>query len=521
MSTPESKSSGYDVIVVGAGPAGLSAAMNVANRKRTVAVFDALRPFSKTRRAAQIPNYPGFTFTTGEELAESFLEHLQRFEVTLLKERVTRILPGEDELMVSTDRDNYHAQAIILAPGVYRGSTLEGEDDLVGMGVSYCVNCDGRLYAGRKVAFVSYAQEGEEEAAALAEDMGCQVKFIPLYEGAYELPAEVEVLPRQRPDRLYREGMKVHVVLPDRELVVDGVFIFRESVSPSTLVDGLDFEGRHIKVNRKMETGIPGIFAAGDSVGEPYQIAKAVGEGQVAALSAVRFARSREGGRPEEPYAIKAEDRANLSRILGKLEEPVSLLHVTQLPDSEMSSLACHECEEARRLLSEFAGLSPKLELELLDFLQDHERAEDLGVERIPATLLGTAGDKHPRVRFYGVPAGYEFGAFLDDVMDLSRGELRLSEQTREGLTALTEPVHLEVLVTPTCPNCPGVVRLVHRFAMASPQVTADMIAATAFPEVAQRYQVSTVPTLVVNGQVAPPGPLSEERLLQLISEGP
>ena len=181
----------------------------------------------------------------------------------------------------------------MLASGVYREAEIEGEEDLVGQGVSYCVTCDGRLFAGRRAAFISYSPEGEEEASALAEDYGVEVTFVPLYEGDYRLPDGVRVLAGARPSRLAREDGCMRVSLPDEELQVDAVFIYKNSVSPRTLVEGLESDGRHVTVGRHMETAVPGIFAAGDCTGEPYQTAKAVGEGQVAALEAVRFLRER------------------------------------------------------------------------------------------------------------------------------------------------------------------------------------------------------------------------------------
>jgi thioredoxin reductase (NADPH) len=521
MSEPEAKSAYYDVVVVGAGPAGMSAAINVANRKKTVLVLDGQAPFAKARKAHQIPNYPGFSFASGEQLAEAFLRHLEEFDVTLLREKVSRIFRDEDQLIVCSEKDNYHARAVILATGVYREAELEGEEALVGQGVSYCVSCDGRLFAGREVAFVSFQPEGEEEATAMAEDFGARVTFIPLYRGEYQLPESVRVLPRKRPDRLYRQDGKVHVVLPDEEVVVDAVFVIKPGVSPRTLIEGLEMDDRHILVNRDMETGLPGVYAAGDATAEPYQIAKAVGEGQVAALQAVRFISEKSRARREqrEP-SLKPEDRENLTRILReRMIAPVHLLHFTQEPrDGGWSGPACQECREARQLLEEFAGLSTKLELEVRDYLADEEHARRLGVLRLPATLLSSPGDEYPRVRFYGTPSGYEFGVLLEDILQLSAGDKQLQAETVARLTRLEREVHLEVLATPTCPVCPAAVRLAHRFALASTRVRADLIMVSEYPELAQRYDVRSVPMLIVNGKPAPEGRLDEERLLELVT---
>ena len=293
MGEPAADLSRYDVIVVGSGPAGVSAAINVANRKRSVALLGGQAPFGRIRKAPWIANYPGFTSASGEELAAAFERHLEEFDVPVIGEKVSKIIPDVDELVVFGEREVYHAGAVVLATGVYREAEIEGEEELVGQGVSYCVTCDGRLFAGRRAAFISYVPEGEEEAAALAEDFGVEVTYLPLYEGDYRLPEGVRVLPGAHPTRLARVDGHVRVSLPDEDLQVDAVFIYKNSVSPRTLLEGLASDGRHVTVGRRMETGVPGVFAAGDCTGEPYQTAKAVGEGQVAALEAVRFLRKR------------------------------------------------------------------------------------------------------------------------------------------------------------------------------------------------------------------------------------
>ena len=172
MGEPEANSSDYDVIVVGSGPAGISAAINVANRQRTVALMGGQTPFGRLRKAHVVANYPGFGSVSGDELAEAFVRHLGEFQVPVIEEKASKIIPAEDGFVVFTEREFYQARALVLATGVYREAGIEGEEDLVGQGVSYCVTCDGRLFRGRRAAFISYAAEGEDEASVLAEDYG-------------------------------------------------------------------------------------------------------------------------------------------------------------------------------------------------------------------------------------------------------------------------------------------------------------------------------------------------------------
>lgn len=419
----QTKSAHYDVIVVGAGPAGISAAINVANRKKHVVVMESQQPFSRPRWAPSIPNYPGFAFAKGEDLGAAFVGHMEKFDVPFVGEKVSKVFRDGSDILVFTDKEMYHARAVIIATGVYREADLEGETEHVGRGVNYCVSCDGRLYAGREVAYVSYAPEGEEEASVLADDFDVSLTYLPLYEGEYRLPEGVRIIPGRRPDRIFREDDRMHVQLGKERLDVDGVFIYRKSVPPADLVVGVEMEGPHFVVDRHMRTSIPGVFAAGDCTGEPYQIAKSSGEGQVAGLQAVRYLRELDsGGAPDgrnqrapgasdpppeamaggtgaewrppvvvarpvasgtpaaEAPALKPEDRAALGRILReRMIDPVRLLHFTQTSAAGPEvGLVCDNCRETLRLLEEFSALSPRLVLDVRDFHGEAETAREL-----------------------------------------------------------------------------------------------------------------------------------------------
>lgn len=293
----------YDVAVVGAGPAGVSAAVNVRARGRTVVLLAGHTPFGRINGPHEIANYAGFPATKGDDLAAAFRRHLEELEVPVAEDKVTRIVRdgagGDDDGFVLFGAAGlYRASTVVLATGVYLDASIEGEEDLVGQGVSYCVTCDGRLFAGRRVAFISSGPDGEPEASELAGPFGADVTYVPLYDGSFRLPAGVRVLEGARPARLARTDAGVLLTLDGErhagELAVDAVFISKEAVAPRTLLDGLEAAGPHLVVDGYMRTSVAGVFAAGDCTGGPYQVARAVGQGQVAALSAVRLLRERE-----------------------------------------------------------------------------------------------------------------------------------------------------------------------------------------------------------------------------------
>lgn len=181
---------------------------------------------------------------------------------------------------------------------------------------------------------------------------------------------------------------------------------------------------------------------------------------------------------------------AQLKEELARLVHPVRLAVFSQ-------ALADPGSEQVRRLVEELAALDPKLSAESYNFVLDEDKAKSLGITRIPAiAILGA--DKDYGIRFYGLPTGYEFGSLIDGILDVSAGDSGLQPATREALAAIDAPVHLQVFTTPTCGYCPAAVRLAFRFAMETDKITADGVEVTGFPDLVQRYQLSSVPKTVV-----------------------
>ncbi|MEN9979064.1 MAG: thioredoxin family protein [candidate division WOR-3 bacterium] len=192
-------------------------------------------------------------------------------------------------------------------------------------------------------------------------------------------------------------------------------------------------------------------------------------------------------------------------QILNKLPNPVKILVFTQ-------EMECQFCRENRQLAEELAGLSDKIVLSVHDFQQDKEMVEKYRIERVPALVV--EGEKDYGIRFYGIPAGYEFTTLLNALQIAGRRDSGLKPETREKLKTITSPVKIEVFVTLTCPYCPMMAGLAHRFAMENENITATAIDAQEFPVLANYYQVSAVPKTVINGLHQIEGALPEERLL-------
>lgn len=197
------------------------------------------------------------------------------------------------------------------------------------------------------------------------------------------------------------------------------------------------------------------------------------------------------------------------------LVDPVKLVVFTQ-------DFECQFCAETRQIVEEIAELSDSISAEVYDFVADKAMAELYSVDKIPAIAIVRVQDGEERdygVRFYGIPSGYEFTSVIEDILDVSRGESGLQPGTKEAVASITEPVHLQVFVTPTCPYCPQAVRLAHKLAIESDLVTGDMVEAIEFPHLSNKYHVHGVPRTVINETVHQEGAVPEPMLLAKLLE--
>ena len=290
----------YDVAIIGTGPAGVSAAITAKVRNKSVLLIGSADISDKVAKAHSIRNYPGLPDIAGSELAAKLQEHLRQMEIEITDRKVTMVYAMGDYYSLQIDQEFIEATSVILAIGVSFGKPLPGEDENLGRGVSYCATCDGALYRGKEAVIVGYAPKEEADARFLSE-LADKVTYIPVYKKD-EMPADpaqlfpgignIEVV-IAKPAAIEKRDGKMVLTTDQGEVISDGIFLLRESVSPGKLVPGLELDGNHVKVDRGMAANLPGLFAAGDITGTPYQYIKAAGEGNVAALSAVSYIDSR------------------------------------------------------------------------------------------------------------------------------------------------------------------------------------------------------------------------------------
>jgi glutaredoxin-like protein len=210
----------------------------------------------------------------------------------------------------------------------------------------------------------------------------------------------------------------------------------------------------------------------------------------------------------KEVRVLEEKEKRLVFELFKNLANPVKLINFTQ-------ELECQFCRETRKLLKEVSELSDKVSLEVYNFQLDKEKVSQYGVDKIPATVI--EGDKDYGIRYYGMITGYEFATLLQDIVDVSKRESGLSQNTKEHLKKFDQKIHLQVFTTPTCPYCARAASLAHKFAMESDFLTADVIEAIEFPHLVNKYGVLGVPKTIINEQTSIEGSLPEDKFLSEI----
>ena len=207
---------------------------------------------------------------------------------------------------------------------------------------------------------------------------------------------------------------------------------------------------------------------------------------------------------------LKEKDREQVRKTFEQLTGNVRLVTFTQ-------EMECQYCRETRELVEEIASLSDKIVVEVYDFVSDQDKVEQYGIDKIPAVVI--VGEKDYGIRFYGIPAGYEFTSLVEDILNVSAGRSGLSSDATASLAKLDAPVHIQVFITLTCPYCPAAVRLAHRSAIESDLVRADMVETSEFPHLAHKYNVFAVPKVVLNEETEFEGALPEAEFVAKVLE--
>lgn len=279
----------YDIAIIGAGPAGLSAALNSKIRNKSVILFG--KDSEKLVKSKKISNYLGLEDMKGSDLNEAFKNSLKNYEIERDQRKVKSIYAMGEYFAIEIENDSemIEAKSVIMATGIELKKDLINEDKFFAKGVNYCATCDAALYRGKKVLVIGINDESVSEANFTSEIVG-ELVFVNMTGKDVSLNPNIEIIEGEIPVGFDGSDRAEKLIFKSgREIAADGFFIIKDSSKAERLVPGIKMEDNHILTNKDMSTSIKGLFAAGDITGKPYQIMKAVGEGQVAALNVCGF----------------------------------------------------------------------------------------------------------------------------------------------------------------------------------------------------------------------------------------
>ena len=276
----------YDLIIVGFGPAGIAAGLNASIRKKKVLIIG--KKSKAIEKSPSIKNYLGFTDIEGKDLYKRFIDHIKNYPIDIMDRKIKAVYAMGEYFSVDLGEEMITSKACVIATGIDMGKSIQGEDKFFAKGISYCATCDASLYKGKKVVLIGLNDEAIEEANFINK-VAKETIFINPKNKDIKLDQEIKII-NKKPKEFTGDMKASCLILDDGEKIeADGFFVIKNSSKPESLVPSVKMEGNHIKVDLDMQTNIKGLFACGDIVGRPYQINKAVGQGQVAGLNATSY----------------------------------------------------------------------------------------------------------------------------------------------------------------------------------------------------------------------------------------
>lgn len=513
----------YDAVVIGGGPAGLTAALYLARARYRVLVVEKERFGGQITITHEVVNFPGVERASGETLTETMRRQAEYFGAEFLLAEVTGLDMDSDIKTVRTSRGDLNCFGVLLAAGARpRKVGFKGEEEWRGRGVAYCATCDGEFFAGKDVFVVGGGFAAAEESVFLTK-YASHVTVLIRGKGFSCAPSAAEpalthekitVLPHTRIeevsgetylDRLRYRNTQTGEATEYRPAQGDtfGVFVFAGYEPATELVKGLaELDDRgYIVTDRSQKTSCEGLYAAGDVCIKPLrQVVTAVGDGALAATELERYAaamQKKTGLRPVQPAVKHPEIRGaaagmftqdmltQLDSVFRRMAAPLVLK--LYLDDTALSA-------ELETYMMQLCTLTERLALEK-DENMDTEAA---GVQERPCVRICREDGSWTGLAFHGVPGGHEFTSFVLGLYNAAGPGQALDEETLQRVRALPA-AKLQILVSLSCTMCPELVTAAQRIAAENPLVTAEVYDLNHFPQLRERYHVMSVPCLAVN----------------------
>ncbi len=546
----------YDVIVIGGGPAGLTAALYLARAKYRVLVVEKDHFGGQITITSEVVNYPGVKRTSGAALTETMRQQAESFGAEFLLTEVESLFLNDDIKRVKTARGEYFCFGILLATGAHpRQIGFAGESDFRGRGVAYCATCDGEFFTGKNVFVIGGGFAAAEESVFLTkyakkvtilvreEDFTCAKSVADKAKNHEKITVHYDIIVEEVAgnSRLtsirYRNTRTGEVTTYEADAGdTFGVFVFAGYEPATALIKDLaeiDPLG-YVITDKSQQTSIKGLYAAGDVCVKPLrQVVTAVSDGALAATELEKYAASMQqktGLHPEfvspvsspshmdqntDSHSSKeqsssglfSEDMlAQLNTVFEKMTDSLVLkLYLDQNPVSA----------ELNGYMEELTSLTDKLSLELVS----GNALEEVSEEERPCVRIYRQDGNFSGLAFHGVPGGHEFTSFVLGLYNAAGPGQAIENEVLENIHKINKPLSLKVIVSLSCTMCPELVTAAQKIAAQNPNVSAEVYDLNHFPHLKEKYQVMSVPCMVADDNRITFGKKNIRQILDWLSE--
>ena len=536
----------YDVIVVGGGPAGLTAAIYLARARYRVLVIEKEQFGGQITITSEVVNYPGAKKTSGKALTETMRKQAESFGAEFLLAEVEQLDLQQDIKTVHTSRGELSCFGLLIATGAHpRMIGFTGEAEFRGHGVAYCATCDGEFFTGKDVFVVGGGFAAAEESVFLTkyakhvtilireDDFTCAKATAEAAKNHEKISiltnTVVESVAGDTALRSLRYRNTITGEITEYQAPVNdtfGVFVFAGYEPATQLVKNivqLNPQG-YVITDQNQQTNLPGVYAAGDvCVKNLRQVVTAVGDGALAATELEKYAANMQrktGLQPIQPNnkilseeekpaqeknvddVLSEEIRAQLITAFAKMEQPLLLkLYLDGQPIAK----------ELQDYMTRLTKMTSKLSMEIGKEREAQQKTPYVQICRQDGTATGLA--------FHGVPGGHEFTSFILGLYNVAGPGQTLDSETQERIQKISKPIQMKILVSLSCTMCPELVTAAQKIAASNPLVTAEVYDLNHFPDLKEHYQVMSVPCLVINEKQVFFGKKNIKQLLDIILE--
>ncbi len=520
----------YDVIILGGGPAGLTAALFLSRARYRVLVLEKAQFGGQITITADVVNYPGVFEASGTEITDTMRRQAEAFGAEFLLAEATSLELDGDIKTVHTQQGDYQCFGLLIATGASpRMVGFEGEEAFKGRGVAYCATCDGEFFTGKDVFVIGGGYAAAEESVFLTkyakhvtimmrkDDFSCAAQT----SEPAKTNEKITILPNTVVERASGETFLNHLeyknVKTGEQFTYDakdgdtfGIFVFAGYTPASELVKGLVelTPDGYVITDRFQKTNVDGVYAAGDICEKDLrQIATAVGDGATAASELERHAskmqkktgiipelpKQRAASKPEKAAkdASKSSDsnselfdadmKAQLETLFDKMEQ--SLILELHLSEDDVS-------KELTGYMEGIAELTDKLQIRKISGSDE---------PHLPFVRILRSNEEKTGLEFHGVPGGHEFTSFVLGLYNAAGPGQPISDALAERIGAIDRPVDIQICVSLSCTMCPELVKSAQKIASINPNISTAVYDLQHFPDLKEKYQVMSVPCMIIN----------------------